>query len=480
MIDHSGSGSASVLELLGARIAGVRHQDLTHHGHAVFHTALVDTVGVAYAGSAAEGSRLTRAAAGPLSPGQSLVLGTADRVSALDAGLLNGVSAHALDYDDTNAIMGGHPSAVLIPAALALAEERGSSAGQVAEAYAAGYEAVIRISRAVGTSHWDNGWHSTPTLGVLGAAATGARLLGLPPQRCATALAIATSSAAGLQANIGTMVKPLHVGRAVREGLFAARLAAQGFTANPRALEEPRGFLDLYSGPGRYELAAAVPGAGDSTLEINRCSNTVKEHECCGSTHSALEAAIALHRKRRFTPEDVERIDIVVDRRCLPHTDRPVLPEPLAGKFSLQYVVARALLEGGIGSAHFEDEAYLSSRIRQLMNRTRVSVAAASWSGDVRVPAEVTVFTVTGGALRQMAEDSPVDPTEVLHPPNLWEKFSECVGRVVGQADVSRVVSVLERFAEFADVRDATRVLEVCQPTAQGRVGSPAAGRGRS
>lgn len=184
MADQLATSADTVLDVLGARVAALSSADITASGRSVFRIALVDTLGVALAGADFEGVRIAHAAAVPPSSGSSLILGSAERVSALDAGMLNGIAAHALDYDDGNVIMGGHPSALLIPALLALGEEVGASADEVMVAYAAGYEVMIRVSRGVNTAHYEKGWHPTATIGVLGVAAGAARLLGLDAERC--------------------------------------------------------------------------------------------------------------------------------------------------------------------------------------------------------------------------------------------------------------------------------------------------------
>lgn len=183
-MDDRPNDAASVLDDLGSRVASLAYEDLTESGLHLFRIALVDTLGVALAGADFDAAAIARAVAVPDTSGTSLILGSTDRVSALDAGMLNGIAAHALDYDDGNQIMGGHPSALLIPALLALGEEVGASAREVIVAYAAGFEVMIRLSRGVNTAHYEKGWHPTSTIGVLGVAAAGARLLGLTAAQC--------------------------------------------------------------------------------------------------------------------------------------------------------------------------------------------------------------------------------------------------------------------------------------------------------
>src|SRR5262249_29296070 len=161
------------------------------------------------------------------------------RLSVVDAALVNGVAAHALDFDDCSNAFDGHPSAPILPGLFALADAMPVSGRDFIAAYVAGFETETRIARAANHCHFDKGWHSTATLGVFGAAAAAAQLLGLSDAQTATALAIAASLSSGLKANFGTMTKPLHVGRCAQNGVTAATLAREGVTANHAVFEHP-------------------------------------------------------------------------------------------------------------------------------------------------------------------------------------------------------------------------------------------------
>ena len=185
---------------------------------------------------------------------------------------------------------------MLIPPMLALAEQLGGTGRDLALAYVVGFETECRIARGVHFHHYDKGWHPTATLGIFGTVAAAARLLRLTPDQTAMALGLAASLAAGLKANFGTMTKPLHVGHTVRNGLFAALMVREGFTANPAALEARQGFLDVFNGPGTYDIERIladwyapleVEGGGEPGL---------KPYPCCGSTHSSINRMVHLAR----------------------------------------------------------------------------------------------------------------------------------------------------------------------------------------
>jgi 2-methylcitrate dehydratase PrpD len=453
------SGS-TLLETLGGRTASLTVDQIDENGHLLIRTALVDTLGVALAGASFEGAAIMRAVSIPDHwTGPSLVLGTSDRLSALDAGMLNGIAAHALDYDDNNIVIVGHPSTILVPAVLALGEEVDATAEDVAVAYAAGYEVMIRLARGMNTAHYEKGWHPTATFGVFGAAASAAKLLGLDTEQTTAALAISASLASGIKANFGTMVKALHVGQAVRNGLLAAKLAAGGHTANPAALEAVQGFLNVYNGADNYDATAITAGL-NGPLEVNIGSNPIKAYPCCGSTHAAVYSTIGLRKTHALRGADVEKIDVVVDANRMPHTDRPHLQEALSGKFSLQYVVSRALLDGRVGLEHFEGDAHHDPAVVALMERVHVSPAPPGGVAN-SFAADVTVTTTAGEEFH-----ASKDPTGEIfapqgEPSGLWDKFTDCAGQVLPAEQVTEIVTVLRAFPGPDGARRLMALVEV-------------------
>ena len=450
----------NVLDRLARRVATFGEDEVTARGRALVHAAFVDTLGVAIAGAGSGLVKIMAEALGPKAPGASLVLGTAERTNALDAGLLNGAAAHVLDFDDGNSIMAGHPSAMLVPAVLALGEELGSSAREVILAYVAGYEVIVRLSRGVNTFHYEKGWHPTSTLGVFGVAAAASRLLKLDPARTAAALAIACSMASGVKANFGTMVKSLHIGHGIRDGLYGAKLAAAGFTANAGALEAPQGFLTNFNGAGNFDLDAILEGL-DNQLEVNRETNKIKRFACCASTHGSVDAALALRRAHAFDIADIERITLTLDRRRIPHTDRPRLQEALSGKFSQQYLVARALLDGTVALRHFDGNAHEDPAVLALMRLIELEAAA---DGELPDPfaAKIRVRLRGGRMLEGPGERPNVGGTgeAQMASPAFWAKFDDCARQAFSDQQADEVAEALKRFDDFGSIRDFMRLLE--------------------
>jgi 2-methylcitrate dehydratase PrpD len=270
--------------------------------------------------------------------GPAGLLGQARRAGMLDAAVINGAAGHALDFDDVNLAMNGHPTAAVAPAVLALAEVTGASGRDVITGFVAGYETACRIGRLVGTSHYRAGFHATATLGSFGAAAAAARLMGLDAGQTATALGIAGTQAAGLKAMFGTMCKPLHAGKAAANGLLAARLAARGFTSRPDVLEAEQGFVATQADEFRLDKALETPTGG-----FHLRSNLFKYHAACYLTHSSIEALKQLRERNDLTPDDVEAVTLQVDRE---HLKVCAIEEPATGletKFSLRQTAAFAV-----------------------------------------------------------------------------------------------------------------------------------------
>lgn len=449
----------TLLEQLANRVATLTFDDIDARGRTVARTAFTDTLGVALAGSTSEAVRLVQDASVRSTPAGSLILGTSQRADALDAGLLNGIAAHALDFDDGNLTLVGHPSTVLVPAVLALGEETDATLQEAVTAYAAGYEVLIRLAGAVNTAHYVKGWHPTSTLGVVGVAAAAARTLGLDAGRTAVALAIAASSAAGIKANFGTMTKPLHVGQAVRNGLLAARLAAAGFTSNPEALEATQGFLNVYNGAGTYDAHAITVGL-DGPLLVNTEVNPIKAYACCHSTHGAIEAAREIREQDGFRVRDIERITVIVDEKRIPHTDRAVLAEALSGKFSLQYVVSRMLLTGTVDLADFQGNAHRDSAIVSLMGR--VEVTPAPPRGNKNSFGAVVQVKLRDGSMLTAVNDPERDGTGMeTDPLRLWDKFTDCAEQVLPPVAVGELRTFLENFHGAGTVRRLMKLAEV-------------------
>jgi 2-methylcitrate dehydratase PrpD len=458
---------------LGARIAGTRFQHLPEAAVHWAKVGILDTVGCILAGAHEPCALIIgRQATIGTTGGQCLVFGHDRRVGPLEAALINGTAAHALDYDDCSDTLGGHLSAPVVPALFALAETRPTSGRDFITAYVAGWEAETRIARGVNFHHYEKGWHPTATLGVFGAAAACARLLGLDAGQTARALALAATFSSGIKANFGTMTKPLHVGHAARNGLLSALLAADDFTAREDALEHPQGFLELFNGAGRYETARILEGWGDP-WDIVDPGLAIKQYPCCGSTHPAIDAMLMLVREHDLKPGQVTRIAAQTHKRRLAHTNRPDPRGALDAKFSVQYCLVRALVSGRIGIEHFEGDSFREPEIRALLPHvTATAQAAVDIDPSSHFGADLQVTLADGRVLTQSVPRPLGRGPEVPLPEALLHiKFRNCAERALSPTATEALLGQLRGVENANELGGLTAAMISSANRAATRVG---------
>ncbi len=390
--------------------------------------AVCDTVGVILAGASEPAPRIVRATITSESRGNCRVLGTTEHGSGSEAAFANGVAAHALDFDDMCFVSMAHPSCALVPAAIAAAELADTSGRAALDAYIVGFELECRLGMIMNPRHYHaRGWHCTSTIGTLGAAAAAARILRLPPAAAAHALGIAASLACGLKENIGTMVKPLHAGAAARNGVMAARLAQQGFTASEVAIDGPQGYLAAMDSERPSDLASVIADFG-TRWEILDTGISVKLYPSCAATHPPLDVLLQLVRAHAFTGDDVDAIDVEVDSmtpRLLIH-ERP--STSLEAKFSMPFCAAAAIVFGHPTIDTFAVEHITDPRVQQIVPRVTLRANAAFDAAAPLSQARVTVRLRDGRTLTEQADGARGYPGR-LTDAELATKFLSCAER---------------------------------------------------
>jgi 2-methylcitrate dehydratase PrpD len=290
------------------------------------------------------------------------------RLGLLDAPVVNGQMGHLLDFDDTH--MGGvvlHTSSPLLAALLALVEHRRVSGRALIVAYVAGFEAGVRAGQAA-PAHHDGGWHLTGTLGAIAAGAGAARLLGLDAARTTHAIGIATTQAAGMQQNRGTMCKSFHAGKAGASGVLAALLAARGFNSSDEILEGRRGFARIYSSLAAPERI--TEGLGER-FELTR--NGYKPYACGIVLHPLIDAMIALRASAGLPAEAVAQVDLQVHPHAVKITGVDDPKSGLMSKFSINHSAAIAYLDGTAGIAQYSDGRATAPDVLAFRPKVRVS-----------------------------------------------------------------------------------------------------------
>ena len=420
----------------------------TARSHEVARMAMLDCLACIVAGSATAPARMALdLALAQGARGVAAALGTHERLAPVPAAFVNGVAGHALDFDDMTAIMIGHPSVALVPAILALAQSSGQGPVAVLDAYVAGFEVATWFGRRMIPAHYDAGWHSTSSIGVFGATAAGARLLGLDAESTLNALAIAASNACGLRANFGSMTKSLHAGQAAETGVRAALLSAGGFTANTGLFDDAGGFFDLYGiqSPQRYTLA-------DGALEIDTTGIGLKPYACCGAGVSAMDAAIDTFVAHAPGADDIVAIDCRVSHmatRIMPYTQAA---DGFQAKYCLPYCVAVALLDGRGAIAQFEDTRVARDDVQRLMQRVRVTADGAMAQGEGRFGIELRTSLANGRVLVESLDMPRGHPGRPLSDAELGAKFIDCAAPVLGDAQAARALAAVRELGRLGDI----------------------------
>ena len=445
------ASQADLTRRLAGKASGCRYDDLPAPVRELARQCILDYLGAALAGTHDPLVQILldeMAEAG--GSAQASIIGHSARLPMLSAAMVNGSAAHALDYDDVNMAMPGHPSVAILPGLLALAEFKCSSGREVVTAFVAGYETACRVGAALQPGHYNLGFHSTGTIGTFGAAAACARLLGLDTEATAMALGIAGTQAAGLKSQFGTMCKPFHAGKAAQNGLFAARLAQRGFTSRTDIVECTQGFA-LTHGPDFVpDAALGTPAAGFHLL-----ANLFKYHAACYFTHAPIECARRLREEHRLTPDLIAGITLRLDASCDRVCNIPVPVDGLQSKFSLRQTVAMAL--AGIDTASvgaYNAENTRDPGLVRLRNRVRFD-----WQHNwPQTLCELELELVDSRRLsaRHDAGEPAADIAE--QGVRLGAKFDALVAPVLGAARARELREMISELDNVADIRSLTRL----------------------
>jgi len=437
--------------VLASKAAGLDYDNLPPPARELVRQCVLDYLGVAVAG-ASDGlvrlllDEMNEAGGAP----KASVIGHELRLPALSAALVNGAAAHALDYDDVNMAMPGHPSVAILPALLSLAELQRSSGRQVATAFVAGYETACRIGTALRPGHYNLGFHSTGTIGSFGAAAACARLLGLDAETTAIALGIAGTQAAGLKSQFGTMCKPFHAGKAAQCGLLAARLAARGFSSRTDIVECVQGFA-LTHGPDFAPAAALAEPEGG----LHLFANLFKYHAACYLTHAPIECARRLREDHRLEPDAIAGITLRLDASCERVCNIPAPSDGLQSKFSLRQTVAMAL--AGVDTASLGAYSAENARDPRLVGlRERVVL---DWQDSWPQTLSELELELTDGRRPMARHDAGIPAGDIADQGRrLAAKFDSLVEPVLGPSRTRELRETIAGLDSLADIGTLARL----------------------
>jgi kynurenine formamidase len=303
-------------------------------------------------------------------------------------------------------------------------------------------------------AQYARGWHTTGTLGTLGASVTAGRLLGLDATQLRTALGIAASSAGGLRQNFGSMVKPLHAGQAAFHGTTAAQLASRGFSADLDILDGPRGFMGVFGGAPEDGFALDIFTAPPN--EILQPGLSFKRFACCGAISTALDALLLLVDRHHLTADNIARMRCEVNRGAPDILIHSTASTALQGKFSLQYSLAVALLDGDAGLAQYTDERVNEPRVQELSRRVEV-VVNPDFPHEPAFPSTVILETVDGRRFSETVDIPVGRPEHPMSWDDLSRKFRSCAAGVLPAAAAEHALSLARGLSSLANVAELAR-----------------------
>ena len=410
------------------------------------HRSFANWAGCAIGPATHETLQAAMAAVQELAPApQASVLGRREKVDIANAAMLNGISSHTFDFDDTHLKTIIHPAGPVAPAALALAEHLGLSGRQMLDAMVIGIEVSCRVGNAIYPDHYDRGWHITGSTGMLGSAAACSRLLGLDVERTQMALGLAASQPIGVREQFGTMTKPFHPGGAAKVGLMSALMAKHGYTASKRALEAPRGLMQVFS--DKTDWAEITEGLG---TRWEMALNTYKPFACGIVIHPSIDACVQLRQAHGLKAADIAKVTLKVHSLVLELTGKKTPSTGLESKFSVYHSCAVGLLYGQAGEQEYTDEVVNRAEVTAL--RARVEAVVDNSIDEASV--DMTIHTTDGRALHVFVEHAIGSLEKPLSDAQLRAKFVDQSAPIIGAEKAARAWTLAMDIGAATDLRE--------------------------
>lgn len=388
-------------------------------------------------------------------PAEATVLGRGERLDIMQAALMNGITSHTFDFDDTHLKTVIHPSGPVASTILALAERQPVRGEAFLHAFILGVEAECRIGNSVYPEHYDIGWHITGTAGVFGAAAAAGKLLGLSEQQMTWALGISATQSCGLREMFGTMCKPFHPGNAAKNGLLAALLAQQNFTSSNQGIEAKRGFANVLSTGFR---PGEITDRLGETWEISL--NTYKPFACGIVIHPAIDGCIQLRNEHRLQAEDIESIALKTHPLVLELTGKKAPQAGLEGKFSVYHSCAVALIHGAAGEAQYSDACVRDPKVIALRDKVTASADTTVHEDQVRI----MIRMKDGRALEKFVEHAIGSLDRPMSDSDLEAKFRGLADGVLSADETGRLLKLCW---DVGSLKDAAEVARASVPAAK-------------
>ena len=452
-------GATTILSEFASK---TRITDLSAEAIAATKRHILDCAGVGLAATAEPAGRIildiTREEGGaPL----ARVLGSNLRTSAVASAWANGALSHLLDYDDTGF---SHPTACILPGALAFAEESGASGADLVNAVCVGLEVFERMSLS-GRQHEPvlrkRGFHPTSLYGCSAAAAAAGSIVKLNPSQMAVAIGLAAANAGGLTQHFGTWGKGIHAGNAARAGVSSVLLAKKGYFADPDGIDGDYGFFSAFHGPGNFNLGKVAEGLGTHWSIVDP-GLTVKNYPCCGGNLRALDAARGLLEEHGIKFNDVAKLEVDVhpDLLCTVRFHKPT--QGFRGKFSLDYVLAAMLLDGRVDLDSFSDAYCNAPGMRASLDKVQINTHT-EWPDDAasRRKSPVTITLKDGRKLTKQVDKVLGSPGNPMSRDQLLGKYRSCASRVLKGDRLEKSIAALENLENMTTAKALIDTLTV-------------------
>ena len=464
----SAPGTPAVTAYVADFILKTRYTDIPNDVLDLARKSILDGLGLALCGSVAKSGEIVRAylkSMGAMSGGAT-VIGSSLKAPARFAAFANATGIHADDYDDTQLAVAEdrvyglltHPTAPALPGALALAEAHSKSGKDLLLAYNVGVEVECKIAEAIHPRHYEDGFHTTGTVGALGSAASAAKLLEFERPRGLTTLGIAASEAAGLRENFGTMTKPLHAGRAAESGVAAAELAALGWTATDQVLEAPRGFF--HAAGGGFDPASIMNKLGNPWTFVSP-GVSIKPFPSGSLSHPGMTEMQRLIREHHLSAEQVEHVQVGANKNNLNALIHHRPTDNLQAKFSMEFCMAALLLYGKAGLSEFTDEVVNRPAVQEMIRRIDFGVdPVAEAAGYNKMTTLMRIKLKDGRTISGQAEVAKGHPLNPMSYDEVAAKFLDCAAFAKWPA--AKAKSVVDMVRKLENVPDVRRITALC------------------
>jgi len=438
----------------------------------------LDTVGIMVAGAESSASRiLTQSVNDCGGVPDATIIGTSHRTSIVQAGFVNGASAHALEYDDLTPDI-THMSSSMVPGCLAMAEKCNATGRQLVEAFALGFEVAGRVALGMKSlAMLDRGFHTPGIIGGLGVAVAASRLMGSDTSTMRMAMGLMASSGGGIRKNVGSAGKAFHIGNGVRAGLQAALLAAAGYKVDPDAIEgeahghghQRFGLVETYAGSGNYSLDRMVLNLGEE-FSLTRIPTMVRMHPCSTVNCVAIDGMIDLANEFDLTSNKVASVNVACHPRLLMIAPYDEPTDSYRAKFCPAYTMAAALVDRRVGLAQFEDERISDPEILALMRRIKIEARTdipddQGWCNGENnwCAVTVTMNLSDGTVIRRHFDQARGWPARPVSWQDLCSKYVECIEGSPTTENIESSMQMIAQLEDVTSVRDLIAHLRIAK-----------------